>query len=146
MSAPSGSPLKVWRCKNCDGLIYATEGGCADLALCRKLGAEEVEVIPVADFKQAADEIANYTNVLHAEEEAHFKTRDERDKAVADFEGFRERLTSALDKEEAECKGVRDSGDYHPVEVREARSALSSLGVIRRAAASENPESTEEGT
>jgi hypothetical protein len=43
--------LKVWRCKNCGGVEGASEGRCAKLALCRKRGAEEVEVIP-ADSPQ----------------------------------------------------------------------------------------------
>jgi hypothetical protein len=44
----SDKKLSVWRCKNCGGVLGAIEGACAGFALCRKLRAEEVEVIPAA--------------------------------------------------------------------------------------------------
>jgi hypothetical protein len=41
-------------------------------------------------------------------------------------------VEEALTAEEAECKGISLINGYDRVEVREARAALSSLGVIRR--------------
>lgn len=102
--------------------------------------AEEVEVIPLADAQKLEAERDLFSEQGLGDAGRLIEVEDERDGYEAEFEDFKERLTSSAAMSAARSAYRRASS--RPLTTQGVEAAVRAA----LAAASENPESTEEGT